>query len=77
MSGRLAEALLYLSQEKFKEESIYEYITRRDVADLSGMSIESMNKVLNEFKSKSLIETEGKVIKILDYYTLTKISTYG
>lgn len=77
MNGRLAESLLYLSQEKFKKENIYEYITRRDLADLSGMSIEGMNKTINEFKSKFLIEIDGKAIKILDYHTLTKISKYG
>ncbi len=77
MNGRLAETLLYLAEEKFSKENIYEYITRRDIADLSGMSLESMNKLLNEFRLKSLIESDGKAIKIKDRDTLMKIGKYG
>lgn len=77
MTGRLADAILYISQKKFLDQNIFEYITRRDLADLAGMSVESMNKILNEFKAASIIDTIGKSIKILDYEMLDKLSKYG
>ncbi|HLO58690.1 MAG TPA: Crp/Fnr family transcriptional regulator [Bacteroidales bacterium] len=62
MQGKLASALLYLSDYGQKQEDIYSHITRKDLAELSGMSVESMVRMLNEFKHEKLIQIKGKNI---------------
>jgi CRP/FNR family transcriptional regulator len=64
MQGKLASAILYLSEYGQKEENIYSHITRKDLAELSGMSVESMVRMLNEFKHEKLIQIGGKEITI-------------
>ncbi|HEX2395959.1 MAG TPA: Crp/Fnr family transcriptional regulator [Bacteroidales bacterium] len=64
LQGRLAEAILYLYQISQKENDIYSHITRRDIAELSAMSVESMIRLLNEFKHDKLININGKDIEI-------------
>jgi CRP/FNR family transcriptional regulator len=64
LQGRLAEALLYLYEENEKSHDIYSYITRKDLAELSAMSVESMTRLLNEFKHDRLININGKQIEI-------------
>lgn len=77
MTGRLADALLYISQKKFLVQNIFEYITRRDIAELAGISLESLNKTLNEFKTASIVDIIGKKIKIMNFEMLDKLSKYG
>ncbi len=74
MPGRLADAILYIRQEKFLQEDIFEHITRKDIADYSAMSIESMMKYLLEFKNDKLITLKGKHIIINDLEMLNRLS---
>lgn len=62
--GRFADALLYLSEKKLSDESVYSYVSRKDIAELSGISVESMIRLLNEFKSDKIINVKGKHIEI-------------
>ncbi len=64
LHGRLADALIYLSQEPFAQENVYENLTRKELAELSAMSVESMIRLLNEFKNDKIITTNGKSIEI-------------
>ena len=64
LQGRLAEAILYLCDFKMKESDIFTHITRKDLAELSAMSVESMIRLLNEFKHDKLININGKHIEI-------------
>ena len=64
LQGRLAEAILYLCDLKQKESDIFNHITRKDLAELSAMSVESMIRLLNEFKHDKLINISGKQIEI-------------
>lgn len=64
LQGRLAEALSYIAQLEKKGLETYAHITRKDLAELSGMSVESMVRLLNEFKHDRLININGKRIEI-------------
>lgn len=75
--GRLAETLVYLSQERFEKEEVFKYLTRKDIAELAGMSVESMTKVFNEFKSDKLIEVKEKNVFIKDLRLLHKLIEYS
>jgi CRP/FNR family transcriptional regulator len=77
LHGRLAEAILYLNQPGFEGEEIYNFITRKDMAELSGMSVESMIRLLNEFKEDKLIHIKGKKISINAMDMLLKLSQAG
>lgn len=75
--GRLATALLYLCQEEFQKEAIFEHITRREMAQLAGMSVESMLKIFQELKADNIIATKGKTVIIQDYDMLVRLSRIG
>lgn len=73
---RLAEALLIL-KETFgtqpDERTLDVVLTREDLANIVGTATESVIRVLADFKSKSLIELNGKRIKIMDTNKLIEV----
>jgi CRP/FNR family transcriptional regulator len=75
--GRLADLLLCLSARVYKAENFELLLSRKEIAELSGLSREKVIRILKEFKESKYIETHGKVIKILDYESLQKISDFG
>lgn len=77
MPGKLASALLYLSLPQFGEESVFPYLTRKDLADYAGITTESTVKILKEFEQDGLIKADGKEIEIIDKDRLTDVSLHG
>lgn len=75
--GRVADILLCLSQNVFKSESFHLNISRNDLADLTGLSPESVIRIFKEFKEEKLIDVNGKAISVLDSEKLKEISLYG
>ena len=75
--GKLANTLLYLSNERFEEENVFQHITRREIAELSFISIESVNKILNEMKNDLIIQITDKGIEILKPDLLLRLSKIG
>lgn len=74
--GRMAEALLYLANEIFEDNSFDPLITKTDLAELTGMAKDSAVKILREFKDDKLIETDKRIV-ILNQPALRKISEFG
>jgi CRP/FNR family transcriptional regulator, polysaccharide utilization system transcription regulator len=77
MHGRLADVILYLCRSEFLGYDIFDFITRRDIAEMSGMSSESAIRLLTEFKNDGLIKTNGKKIDINNLELLTRLSEIG
>jgi CRP/FNR family transcriptional regulator len=77
MRGKLASALLYLSQEEFLKKNIFEFLTRQDIADFASISAESAIKFLKEFEKENIISLNGKNIIIDDAAQLLNISKNG
>lgn len=77
MRGKLASGLLYLSQDDFLKEDIFNFLTRQDIADFSSISTESAIKFLKELEKEKVIKLKGKNIKILDPKKLETISRNG
>jgi CRP-like cAMP-binding protein len=77
LNGKLANTLLYLNREEFKGIDIFSYISRKDLAELSGMSVESVVRILSEFKDEKIIELKGKKIEIKDLERLKIINQKG
>lgn len=77
LHGRLADTLIYLSMEDFGITNVFQYLTRKDLAELSAMSTEGAVRILSEFDKDGIIELKGKDINILDMEKLVKISKAG
>lgn len=77
LHGRLATAILELSDNKKHEDNLYAVLTKKELAEFSGMSPESLMRLLNEFKADKIIISEGKKIIINDYEMLVKLSQIG
>ncbi len=77
MRGKLASGVLYLSQNVFLKEDIFNYLTRQDIADFASISTESAIKFLKELEKEKVIKLKGKNIEILDSEKLESISRNG
>lgn len=77
MHGRLADAIIYLSSEKFRGMDVFRYLTRSDIAEFTGMSKENAIRLLTEFKNDGLINVDGKSIKVNNHELLRKLSAIG
>ena len=75
--GRVADIIMCLSENIFGSLSFKLNLSRNDLADLTGLSSESVTRILKEFKDSSIIKLDNKDISILDYTRLKDISTYG
>lgn len=77
LHGRLADILLCLSNRIFKSKAFDLPLSRADMGDLTGMSTESVIRMMKEFKDDGLIEMCCKKIELLDINRLEKISEFG
>jgi len=77
MHGRLADALLYLSDQDLEGVQIFSHLSRKDIAEFAGVSTESTVRLLTEFKNDNIIDTEGKEIEIVNLKMLKEISRRG
>lgn len=75
--GRMAEVILYLSNDVFKSDVIPAYISRKDLAELSGMSNENAVRILSDFKSENILKDTPEGLKVLNSSLLQTISITG
>ncbi len=75
--GRVADLLLCLSSRVFKEDSFYLPFPRIDFAGLAGLSVESVVRILKEFKDDGLISFQGKSFEILNKESLSRVCKMG
>jgi len=76
-AGLVADLMLCLANRVFKSNSFCLPVSRSDLADLTGLSIESVLRIMKDFKKDGLIETQGKHIEVIDPEALNKISKFG
>jgi CRP/FNR family transcriptional regulator len=77
LNGKLANILLYLNSDEFEGVDVFSYISRNDLAELSGMSMESVVRLLSEFNNDKIIEIKGKKIQIKNLKRLKEINRKG
>jgi CRP-like cAMP-binding protein len=65
MHARFADILLYLDARSIADLNVFNYLSRKDLADFLCVSGESVVRLLTEFKKEGLIATKGKMIEIL------------
>jgi CRP/FNR family transcriptional regulator len=76
-AGLVADLLICLSDRVFKTKSFLLPISRNDLADLTGLSVESVMRIMKDFKDDGIISTKGKQISVLEPDLLAKISKFG
>ena len=78
--GRLAESLVLL-KEKYGYEndgvSLKAYLSREDIAKLSNMTTSNAIRTLANLADEKVIAIDGRIIKILDFEKLDRISKLG
>lgn len=77
LNGKLANTLLYLNSKEFEGVDVFSYISRNDLAELSGMSMESVVRLLSEFNNEEIIEIKGKKIEIKNLKRLKELNQKG
>lgn len=77
MHGRLAEALLFLSNEIYQAHKFDCMLSRQELGEFSGMTKESVVRLLKELSDDGIIKTNNSYIEILDENRLKKIMSSG
>ena len=77
MHGRIADALLYLTEKIYKSDIIGPEISRQDMADYTSMTKDSAIRILKEFERDQIINLVGRKIEVLDMPRLQDISEKG
>ncbi len=75
--GRFADVLLCLANRIYKQQKFPLHLSRKELAEIAGMSVESVARILTRFKEEQLIELECKHLNILDYNRMFEISQKG
>ena len=77
LNGRLADTLLYLSDEIYKSDNFELKLSRRDLAEMSGMSTMSVVRTLNDFVKEAYLENESHQVNIINKKALIDLSQRG
>jgi CRP/FNR family transcriptional regulator, polysaccharide utilization system transcription regulator len=72
--GRLADSLIYLHEKNFNDRGGIITTTKHDLAELTGMSRDSVIRTLKELDEEGVIDNNRIRLKILDIEKLKKIS---
>lgn len=75
--GRVCDALIYLAEKVFESNTINPIITRKDLAEFSGLATENLVRVLSDLKKDNIIAINNKTIEILNMDTLKMLSNVG
>jgi len=77
MHGRLADTLIYLHSLTYNTRKIFDFISRKEIADFAGISLESTVRLISEFKTQGIIDVSGRELQIIDPERLREISRIG
>lgn len=77
LNGRFADTLLYLSRVVYRSDSFVLTLTRKDLAEYTGVSVMSVIRAMKDFKADGIIEVKGNRVEILKPELLEEISKIG
>lgn len=77
MNGRVADALLYLSENIFQSGKFEMILSRKDLAEFTGMSTMSVVRTLKDLRKEDILEDEKGIMTIKNIDLLKKISQKG
>jgi CRP/FNR family transcriptional regulator, polysaccharide utilization system transcription regulator len=77
MPGRLADALLYFSDEVFNSDDYEMILSRQELGEMTNMAKECVVRILKELEESGVIYSDSAKIKILNRKKLIQISQKG
>lgn len=77
MSGKLAQTLLFLTENRNSDLNVFGLLSRKDIANFAGISHINATKILKEFEKEGVIKLDGKDIYIIDRKRLEYLSQIG
>lgn len=77
LKGRIAHILLYFARNIYKANNFELPVSRREIAEYIGMTVENVIRTLSEFRKDGLIKIYGKEILILNEKLLEEVSEHG
>lgn len=75
--GRLADILLCLSERVFAEPEFELPLSRKELAELTGLTSETVIRILKQFAEEGIIQLNKKRILVKDFKVLREISEKG
>lgn len=77
MHGRMADALIMLSEKVYKSTRFEIPLSRQDLADMTAMSKDSAIRVLKEFEKDGIAHMEGRTVSIDQIEALKELSEHA
>jgi len=77
LRGRIAYILLLFSNDIYHSPIFELPISRKEIAELIGMTTENVIRILSEFRKEHIIKINGKEIEIADFEKLKMICLHG
>ncbi len=77
MHGKMADALIYLSERVYGSLIFEIPLSRQDLADMTAMSKDSAIRILKEFERDEIAMVDGKKVNILNIEALRELSDRG
>ena len=77
MNGRMADTLLYIDGLKTENAEIFQFLSRKDIADFAGVSTESAVKLLKSFEKDGLIKLNEKDVIVVNRNGLVEVGKRG
>lgn len=77
VNGRIADILLYLSDQVYKSECFKLSLTRKEISEFAACSPANVMTTVSMLHKEGIIKVEGKNIEIINRKKLTEISKLG
>ena len=77
VNGRIADVLIYLWEQVYKQSEFKFTLTRKEIAEFAACSHENVITTLSKLNKEGIITLEGKIITINDLDKLREISKRG
>src|SRR6056297_204638 len=77
LPGRIADIILYFSENIYHSKQFAFPLTRTELAELAGTTKESLIRTLTEFKNDKIIVLEGKKVEIVSEDIIKTLSRIG
>jgi len=75
--GKIADMILCMVNDIYESLHFTIALSRQEIADFVGLSMENTIRILKEFEADKIIKLKGRSFEILDKETLNKISDFG
>lgn len=77
LPGRIADVILYFSEEIYGSTKFRFPFTRKELAELAGTTKESFIRTLTEFKNDKIIRLDGSNVEIVSMDNIKMLSRLG